>query len=57
MKKIEELKKIQEEEINNGFKNGSLYNEIEDLIWKIQNPNHSLDSEIGDMYGGRQLQK
>ena len=42
MKAIETLRKLQQEEVSNGFVNGSLYNDLEDLIYGFENPQSKL---------------
>ena len=44
MNAIEKLRAIQEEELNNNFPNGDLWNELESLIWKIENPQSEVES-------------
>ncbi len=53
MTAIETLRKLQNEEINNGFVNGTLYNDLEDLIYGLENPQSKLESVSEDMYGAR----
>ena len=55
MNAIETVRKLQQEEIENGFKNGELYNELEDLIYSLNNPQSKLESIHGDMYGVRSI--
>ncbi len=50
MTTIQKLKEIQNEEINNGFANGSLWNDLEDLIFGLENPTSKIESVIGDMF-------
>ena len=50
MTTIQKLREIQNEEINNGFVNGNLWNDLEDLIYGLENPNSKLESVIGDMF-------
>lgn len=50
---IEKLRAIQQDEINNGFVNGQLYNDIEDMIYKLENPSHLIESEQGEIYAGK----
>lgn len=38
MTTINKLREIQNEEIANGFVNGNLWNDLEDMIYKIENP-------------------
>ena len=38
MTAIEKLREIQNEEVANGFVNGNLWNDLEDMIYKIENP-------------------
>ena len=47
---IEKLREIQNEEVNNGFVNGSLWNDLEDLIYGLENPKSGLETVQGDMY-------
>jgi hypothetical protein len=35
---VSKLREVQNEEVANGFINGSLWNDLEDLIYKIENP-------------------
>lgn len=50
---INKLKEIQLEEMANGFLNGELYNDLEDLIYRLENPSSKLESESVDMYGAK----
>lgn len=50
MTTIQKLKEIQNEEINNGFVNGNLWNDLEDLIYGLENSSSKLESVIGDMF-------
>jgi len=50
MTTIEKLREIQNEEINNGFANGNLWNDLEDLIFGLENPTSKIESVIGDMF-------
>lgn len=56
MKAIETLKALQQEELNNNFANGNLYNELEDLIYKLENPTTTLESVQGETYAGRTME-
>lgn len=38
MTAIEKLREIQNEEVANGFVNGNLWNDLEDIIYEIENP-------------------
>jgi len=38
MTTINKLREIQNEEVANGFVNGNLWNDLEDMIYKIENP-------------------
>lgn len=38
MTTINKLREIQNEEVVNGFVNGDLWNDLEDMIYKIENP-------------------
>ncbi len=38
MTTINKLREIQNEEVANGFINGNLWNDLEDIIYKIENP-------------------
>lgn len=53
MNTIETLRKLQKQEIENGFANGSLYNDLEDLIYGLENPQSKLESVQGDLYAGK----
>jgi len=53
MTAIETLRQLQQEEISNGFLNGNLYNDLEDLIYGLENPQSKLESVQGDLYAGR----
>jgi hypothetical protein len=53
MTAIQTLRNLQQAEIENNFANGELYNELEDLIYKLENPSFYLESESADMYGAR----
>ena len=50
MTAIEKLREIQNEEANNGFANGSLWNDLEDLIYGLENPSSKLETVQSDMY-------
>jgi hypothetical protein len=50
MTTIQKLREIQNEEINNGFVNGNLWNDLEDLIFGLENPTSKIESVIGDMF-------
>ena len=50
MTAIEKLREIQKEEVNNGFANGSLWNDLEDLIYGLENPSSKLETLQSDMY-------
>lgn len=50
MTAIEKLREIQNEEVNNGFVNGSLWNYLEDLIYGLENPQSKLESVQGDIF-------
>ena len=50
MTAIEKLREIQNEEVNNGFANGSLWNDLEDLIYGLENPSSKLETVQSDMY-------
>jgi len=51
MTAIAKLREIQNEEINNGFENGNLWNDLQDLIYKIENP--EVETIQGDLYAGK----
>ena len=53
MTAIEKLREIQNEEVNNGFVNGNLWNDLEDLIYGLENSESKLESVQGEMYGGK----
>ena len=50
MTAIEKLREIQNEEVNNGFANGSLWNDLEDLIYGLESPSSKLETVQSDMY-------
>ena len=50
MTAIEKLREIQNEEVNNGFANGGLWNDLEDLIYGLGNPSSKLETVQSDMY-------
>ncbi len=52
---INKLREIQNEEIANGFLNGSLWNDLEDLIYQIQNP--QVETIQGELYAGKTLKQ
>jgi len=52
MTTISKLREIQNEEVANGFVNGNLWNDLEDLIYKIENP--EAETIQGDMYGAKE---
>ena len=52
---VNTLRKAQELELANGFVNGNLWNELEDMIYSIENP--KVDAESGDMYGGKTIKE
>jgi len=49
MTAIQTLRDLQAKEIENGFANGELYNELQDLIYKLENPSFYLESVQGDL--------
>ena len=51
---IENLKNIQAIELENGFSNGELYNDCEDMISKLEIDGTLIEIETtqGDVYGG-----
>lgn len=51
MTAIDKLREIQNEEINNGFANGTLWNDLEDIIYKLENP--EIETIKGDLYAGK----
>ena len=55
---IHNLKAMQALEMENNFPNGQLYNELQDLIWKLEN-NRLEEIEViqGDVYGGRTMKE
>lgn len=55
MTAIQTLRSLQQEEINNGFVNGNLYNDLEDLIYGLENPESKLESVSGEVYGAKEL--
>lgn len=55
MTTIEKLREIQNEEIANGFVNGDLWNDLEDIIYGLENPQSKLESVQGDIYGAKLL--
>lgn len=57
MTTIEKLREIQNEEVNNGFANGELWNDLQDLIYKLENPSSQLESEQADLYAGKTLKQ
>jgi len=52
---IETLRTAQEQESKNGFVNGNLWNDLEDVIYKIENP--SSETEQGELYAGKTMQE
>ena len=52
MTAIIKLREIQNEEVLNGFKNGNLWNDLEDMIYKLENP--EVETIQGDMYGAKE---
>jgi hypothetical protein len=56
MRTIETLRNLQVIEMENGFPNGQLYNDLEDMIYKLEN-NIYNEQEIeviqGEVYGGK----
>ena len=50
MTAIEKLREIQKDEENNGFENGGLWNDLEDLIYGLENPSSKLETVQSDMY-------
>jgi len=57
MTAIEKLREIQNEEVNNGFVNGNLWNDLEDLIYGLENPSSKLESVQAEIYGAKLLKK
>lgn len=53
MNAIEKLREIQNEEVKNGFINGDLWNDLEDLIYGLENPQSKLESVQGEIYGAK----
>lgn len=53
MTAINKLREIQNEEVNNGFLNGNLWNELEDIIYGLENPDSKLETEQADLYAGK----
>lgn len=51
MTNINKLREIQNEEVFNGFINGNLWNDLEDMIYKIENP--EVETTQGDLYAGK----
>jgi len=51
MTTINKLREIQNEEVANGFVNGNLWNDLEDMIYKIENP--EIETIQGDLYAGK----
>ena len=50
MTAIEKLREIQNEEVNNGFANGGLWNDLEYLIYGLGNTSSKLETVQSDMY-------
>lgn len=48
MTTIEKLRQLQNEEVNNGFLNGQLWNDLEDIIQRLENPSLNIESIQGD---------
>jgi len=55
MTAIIKLREIQNEEVLNGFKNGNLWNDLEDMIYKLENP--EVETIQGDLYAGKTLKQ
>lgn len=53
MNTIETLRNLQQQEIENG----NLYNDLEDLIYGLENPQSKLESIQGDLYAGKTLKE
>ena len=53
MTTVAKLREIQNEEVNNGFVNGSLWNDLEDLIYGLENPSSKLESVQAEIYGSK----
>ena len=52
---INKLRKMQNEEIANGFLNGSLWNDLEDMIYQLQNP--QVETIQAELYAGKTLKQ
>ena len=53
MNTVAKLREIQNEEINNGFVNGNLWNDLEDLIYGLEHPQSKLESVQAEIYGAK----
>ena len=51
MTAIDKLREIQNEEVLNGFVNGNLWNDLQDMIYKIENP--EFETTQADLYAGK----
>lgn len=52
---IDTLRTAQQVEAENGFVNGNLWNDLEDMIYKINNP--EAETEIGEVYGSKTMKE
>ena len=57
MTTIETLRNLQVIEMNSNFPNGQFYNDLEDMIYKLENGYIELETIQGDMYGAKELKR
>jgi len=58
METIQTLRNLQNAELQNGFVNGQLYNDLEDMIYKLENNLYKeIETIHADAYGAKQLKK
>ena len=58
MTTLETLKALQTNEVNTNFANGELYNDLQDMIYKIENNIYEgVETVIGETYGAKEMKK
>ena len=57
MTTLEKLEKLQNEELQNGFQNGDLWNDLEDIIYKMKHSIENVEPIQVDAYGSHSFQE
>ena len=57
MTTIETLRNLHVIEVNSNFPNGQFQNDLEDMIYKLENGYIELETIQGDMYGAKELKR